>query len=54
MYFNEFVECNIRWFQSFKRVGKHLMTRQKLDWGLNNENNNVFDSRMNNGIAFSS
>ena len=34
LYFNEFVECNIRWYQSFKRVGIHMMTRQKLEWGF--------------------
>ena len=25
LYFSEFVECNIRWNQSFKRVGNHSM-----------------------------
>ena len=25
LYFSEFVECNIRWYQSFKRVGNHSM-----------------------------
>ena len=34
LYFSEFVECNIRWYQSFKRVGNHSMTRQKLGWGF--------------------
>ena len=34
LYFSEFVECNIRWYQSFKRVGNHSMTRQKLEWGF--------------------
>lgn len=27
LYFSEFVECNIRWYQSFKRVDNHSMTR---------------------------
>ena len=34
LYFSGFVECIIRWYQSFKRVGNHSMTRQKLEWGF--------------------
>ena len=34
LYFSEFVECNIWWYQSYKRVGNHSMTRKKLEWGL--------------------
>ena len=34
LYFSEFVECNIRWYQSFKQLGNHSMTRQKLECGF--------------------
>ena len=34
LYFSESVECNIWWYQSFKWVGNHSMTRQKLEWGF--------------------